>query len=78
VHSVARRESPRQRRRSRMRGILRVLRAEHVLHLTGGTDLSDYVPPKRRMGDSSSTSVLRHHTFPNGVARRTRAGTHSP
>ena len=78
MHSVARRESPRQSRRSRMRETLRVLRAEHVLHLTSGADLSDYVPPKRRMGDSSSTSVLRHHTFPNEVARSTRAGAHSP
>jgi ubiquinone biosynthesis protein len=44
VHGVARRESPRARRRNRMREILRVLRDEHLLHLTGGADFSDYVP----------------------------------
>ncbi len=37
-------ESPREQRRHRMKEILHVLRDEHLMHLTGGADFSDYVP----------------------------------
>jgi len=44
VHGAVKHASPRERRRHRMREILHVLRDEHLLHLTGGADFSDYVP----------------------------------
>ncbi|HEY5168539.1 MAG TPA: AarF/UbiB family protein [Thermoleophilia bacterium] len=40
----AKHESPREQRRHRMKEILHVLRDEHLMHLTGGADFSDYVP----------------------------------